>query len=77
MQMSASKALLLLITLALVGCGQSEDDCQKRLIKMTDEDISLTVPEKLLIDVDIMKITRNPDLNVCDYTVFGNDIIKK
>lgn len=73
---------LLLLPLALAGCKEeSEGSCSLRLLKMVNDTSYRGMGvEKASANVSlsttILQIERNPDLNVCDYTVLGNNLVK-
>jgi len=65
------KHALLLLPLALAGCLETESQCLDRLTKdLYDSQVLAGVGLKLAL------ILSNDDLNVCDYTVLGNQVIK-
>ncbi len=66
-----TKLVALMIPLALAGCWESEESCYERLKKdLVDDQILAGV------SLGLIEIYFNKDLNVCDYTVLGNNIVK-
>lgn len=65
------KVAVLLLPLGLAGCWESEQSCYDRLTNnLSSEQILAEVGLKLVL------IKMNEDLNVCDYTVLGSQVIK-
>lgn len=70
------KVAALLLPLALAGCWESERSCNSRLYQSAKDDVNLTTRQELHIMVQLDALEKNPDLNVCDYTVLGDQVIK-
>lgn len=65
------KFAVLALPLVLAGCWESEDDCYERLTKnLSSSQVLAEVGVKLVL------IRVNDDLNVCDYTVLGNSVVR-
>jgi hypothetical protein len=67
-----ARLTLLAFPLALAGCwGESESSCLDRLTKNLSSSQILAE-----VGLQLVLIAHNDDLNVCDYTVLGNSIVK-